>query len=65
MLKTLLALWGSGSLRPLVLRLVYDLWTVEPRTYSYLSQLINDRSINSAEVQIARAFVVTSICKSK
>lgn len=64
-LKTLLALWGSGSLRPLVLRLVYDLWTVEPRTYSYLSQLINDRSINSAEVQIARAFVVTSICKSK
>ncbi|ROT68621.1 putative focadhesin [Penaeus vannamei] len=64
-LKTLLALWGSGSLRPLVLRLVHDLWTVEPRTYSYLSQLINDRSINSPEVQIARAFVVTSICKSK
>ncbi|XP_045617466.1 focadhesin-like [Procambarus clarkii] len=64
-LKTLLALWSSGSLRPLVLRLVYDLWTVEPRTYSYLSQLIHDKSINTNEIQIARAFVVSSVCKAK
>ncbi|KAK7082986.1 hypothetical protein SK128_010214 [Halocaridina rubra] len=64
-LKTLLALWASGSLRPLVLRLVYDLWTVEPRTYSYLSQLICDKSINTNEIQIARAYVVANICKAK
>ncbi|KAK8725871.1 hypothetical protein OTU49_010529 [Cherax quadricarinatus] len=64
-LKTLLAFWSSGSLRPLVLRLVYDLWTVEPRTYSYLSQLIHDKSINTNEIQIARAFIVASICKAK
>ncbi|XP_071541136.1 focadhesin-like isoform X1 [Panulirus ornatus] len=64
-LKTLLAFWSSGSLRPLVLRLVFDLWTVEPRTYSYLSQLIHDKSINTSEIQIARAFVVASVCKAK
>ncbi|XP_068209596.1 focadhesin [Palaemon carinicauda] len=64
-LKTLLALWASGSLRPLVLRLVYDLWTVEPRTYTYLSQLIHDKSINTNEIQIARAYVISSVCKSK
>ncbi|CAL4104921.1 unnamed protein product [Meganyctiphanes norvegica] len=56
-LKTLLALWSSGSLRPLVLRLMYELWTVEPRTYAYLSQLIHDKTINTTELQISRAFV--------
>ncbi|XP_042226964.1 focadhesin-like [Homarus americanus] len=64
-LKTLLAFWSSGSLRPLVLRLMYDLWTVEPRTYSYLSQLIHDKSINTNEIQIARTYVVSSVCRSK
>lgn len=64
-LKTLMALWSSGSLRPLVLRLVHDLWKVEPRTYSYLSRFLHDKSIDTTELQIARAFVVTSVCKSK
>uniref|UniRef100_A0A0P4VWJ2 Uncharacterized protein n=1 Tax=Scylla olivacea TaxID=85551 RepID=A0A0P4VWJ2_SCYOL len=64
-LKTLLALWSSSSLRPLVLRLVHDLWRVEPRTYSYLSRLLQDKSIDTTELQIARAFVVTSVCKAK
>lgn len=64
-LKTLLALWSSGALRPLVLRLMYELWTVEPRTYAYLAQLIHDKTVNTTELQISRASVVTSICKLK
>lgn len=63
--KTLLALWSSVSLRAVVLRLALDLWTVQPRTYPYLVKLLNDRSSNTKEIQIARAFVVSSVCKAK
>ncbi|KAK3868404.1 hypothetical protein Pcinc_026207 [Petrolisthes cinctipes] len=63
--KTLLALWSSVSLRPVVLRLALDLWTVQPRTYPYLMKLLQDRSSDTREIQIARAFVVSSVCKTK
>lgn len=64
-LKTLLALWASQSLKPLILRLMLEVWKIEPRVYSYLSQLINDKSVTGEDLEISRAYVVTEICKAK
>ncbi|RXG70024.1 Focadhesin [Armadillidium vulgare] len=64
-LKTLLALWSSTSLKPLVLRLLLEVWKIEPRIHSYLSQLIHDKSSSTQELEIAKAYVVAEICKSK
>ncbi|XP_018006398.1 focadhesin-like [Hyalella azteca] len=69
-LKTLFSLWLSAPLRPVILRVTYDLWRVEPRVYAHLLKLIADAEQKAkqggkwdGDLCVARAFVMAQICK--
>lgn len=74
-LKTLYTLWGSAPLRPVILRVAYDLWRVEARVYPHLLKLLSDAETKAArpgtggsldgELCIARAYVIAAVCKDK
>ncbi|KAF2362022.1 Focadhesin [Trinorchestia longiramus] len=71
-LKTLLSLWSSAPLRPVILRVAYDLWCVQPRVYAHLLKLLSEAeqrpsqgSVLDGDLSIARAFVMARICKDK
>ncbi len=66
-LRVILSFSGRPGLRPLRLKLLYDLWLMEDRIYPHLQKALEEgqEAGNSLEFDIAKARVIRDVCERK
>ena len=69
-LRTLLVLNNNADLKAIAVRLMFKLWLLQPRVYTYLQKIIQEKTLSLShqawvELQLARAVTIRDICRER